>query len=71
MCDNVVTSVCGHLMETDFAESHRKWSSCAPLDLFDAPVVKFIPEKNNNIKRTLQEQARRLVRNPGANLQCA
>lgn len=33
-----VTSVSGHLMEHDFGEAHRKWHSCDPFELFDAPI---------------------------------
>ena len=40
----LMTSVSGHLMEMDFTEEHRKWNSCEPLSLFDAPVRKVIPQ---------------------------
>lgn len=26
------------MLEHDFAESHRKWHSCDPFELFDAPI---------------------------------
>ena len=42
-CDMVFTSVAGHLMELDFTESHKKWHSCSPLDLYGAPVTKTVP----------------------------
>ena len=43
-CNMLMTSVSGHLMEMDFTEEHRKWNSCEPLSLFDAPVRKIIPQ---------------------------
>jgi hypothetical protein len=44
-CDMRFTSVTGHLMELDFGPSHRGWGSCAPLDLFGAPVEKKVPNE--------------------------
>ncbi|EPS66298.1 hypothetical protein M569_08480, partial [Genlisea aurea] len=38
------TSVTGHLMELEFAERYRKWHSCDPVDLYNAPVKKFVPQ---------------------------
>lgn len=46
----VFTSVSGHLMNYDFPAAFRKWSSCNPLALFDAPVVKTCPEDSMKIK---------------------
>lgn len=60
-CTMVVTSVTGHLMETDmdpqfrllhlnsnleivFNVYDRPWRSCDPIQLFDAPIRKSIPE---------------------------
>lgn len=48
VCDFAVTAVCGHLMGYDFHESFRKWHSCAPRALFDAPVVHVINDMNGN-----------------------
>lgn len=36
--DMTITSVRGHLTENDFTERHRKWYSCDPLSLFEAPM---------------------------------
>lgn len=33
-----ITSVRGHLNEIDFPERYRKWHTCDPVSLFDAPV---------------------------------
>lgn len=43
-CDMAVTSVTGHLMETDFPPEFKKWSSCDPSALLDlnCPVLKFV-----------------------------
>jgi hypothetical protein len=43
-CHMLVTSVTGHLMELEFQDRYRKWHSCDPADLFQAPVHKFVPE---------------------------
>lgn len=43
-CNMIVTSVTGHLMELAFEERYRKWYSCDPVQLFHAPVHKFVPE---------------------------
>lgn len=58
-CHMLITSVTGHLMELDFDDRYRKWHSCDPADLFRAPVRKFVPEDKLDIKRTLEEEARR------------
>lgn len=34
----VFTSVAGHVTEMDFGEGYRKWNSCQPSALFDAPI---------------------------------
>lgn len=43
-CDMVFTSVAGHLMELDFTQQHKRWRSCSPLELYNAPVVKAVPD---------------------------
>ncbi|XP_012489371.1 DNA topoisomerase 3-alpha isoform X2 [Gossypium raimondii] len=58
-CHMLFTSVTGHLMELEFEDRFRKWHSCDPLDLYHAPVRKFVPEDKLDIKRTLEEEARR------------
>ncbi|GAB2229073.1 hypothetical protein Droror1_Dr00023208 [Drosera rotundifolia] len=55
----MVTSVTGHLMELEFDERYKKWYSCDPGELYQAPVRKYVPEDKLDIKRTLQEEARR------------
>ncbi|CAI9777537.1 unnamed protein product [Fraxinus pennsylvanica] len=53
------TSVTGHLMELEFEERYRKWHSCDPVQLYQAAVKKYVPEDKLDIKRTLEEEARR------------
>ncbi|KAF4360659.1 hypothetical protein F8388_011294 [Cannabis sativa] len=55
----LVTSVTGHLMELEFEDRFRKWHSCDPAQLFQAPVRKFVPSDKLDIKKTLEEEARR------------
>lgn len=38
------TSVSGHLMELEFTEQYTSWRGCSPLDLYNAPVVKRVPQ---------------------------
>ncbi len=57
--DMVFTSVTGHLMELDFGPEMKKWNSCRPIDLFDAPVYKRVPQDKKDIERGLINEARR------------
>jgi len=44
-CDVVFTSVAGHLTEADFDGQWRKWTTCAPVALFEeARVIETIPQ---------------------------
>lgn len=54
-----MTSVLGHMMELEFQEEYRKWSSCNPEDLFTAPVNKSVKKDMENVARTLAEEARK------------
>lgn len=57
-CHMLFTSVTGHLMELEFDDRYRKWHSCDPVDLYNAPVRKYVPEDKLDIKRTLEAEAR-------------
>ncbi|KAM3358536.1 DNA topoisomerase 3-alpha isoform X1 [Capsicum galapagoense] len=57
-CQMLFTSVTGHLMELEFDDRYRKWHSCDPVDLYNAPVRKYVPEDKLDIKRTLEAEAR-------------
>ncbi len=52
------TSVAGHLMAIDVAENYKAWSSCDPIALFEAPIVKYVPENMQAIEKTLKQEAR-------------
>ncbi|XP_042483254.1 DNA topoisomerase 3-alpha-like [Macadamia integrifolia] len=58
-CRMLFTSVTGHLMELEFEDRYRKWHSCDPADLYHAPVRKFVPQDKLDIKKTLEEEARK------------
>jgi DNA topoisomerase-3 len=38
-CSVTMTSVIGHLNTLDFHQEYRKWNSCPPGRLFDAPTI--------------------------------
>lgn len=38
-CSVTMTSVLGHLTGLEFQQQYRKWHSCSPGQLFDAPVI--------------------------------
>jgi DNA topoisomerase-3 len=54
-----MTSVTGHMMETDFTSNHRTWGSCNPLELFRAPVETRIKKESEKIAETLQSEAKK------------
>lgn len=41
-CSVTMTSVLGHLMAVEFSQEYRKWTSCEPAQLFDAPIVRYV-----------------------------
>ncbi|KAF0699846.1 Aste57867_9622 [Aphanomyces stellatus] len=55
--DMAFTSVTGHLMELDFAASHRSWKSCDPVELFTAKVEKKVRSDQQNLEKTLRAEA--------------
>lgn len=42
-----MTSVIGHLYGLDFRQEYRKWHSCPPGRLFEAPVVETLEPVGN------------------------
>jgi len=56
----IVTCVSGHLLDHDFTDAHRKWHSCNPADLFDAPVESRVAKDKKTIEQNLMVQARRV-----------
>eukprot|EP00271_Cylindrocystis_brebissonii_P001574 TRINITY_DN11845_c0_g2_i1.p1 TRINITY_DN11845_c0_g2~~TRINITY_DN11845_c0_g2_i1.p1 ORF type:complete len:266 (-),score=43.49 TRINITY_DN11845_c0_g2_i1:454-1251(-) len=57
-CDMRMTSVSGHLMEMAFEENFRKWNSCDPTVLYEAPIRKRVPQDKAELEQTLREEAR-------------
>lgn len=57
----VFSSVMGHLLQLDFEAPYKKWSSCAPQDLYHVRVKKDIGpgEELPKVKRNLQNLARK------------
>ena len=64
-CEMVFAAVAGHLQSLDFTEQHKKWHSCSPVELYTAPVVKFVPEVSeadaDNIQSDLTQYHKILV----------
>lgn len=38
------TCVAGHILQQDFGERYRKWMSCQPQDLFEAPIETHVAQ---------------------------
>ncbi|KAJ1988705.1 DNA topoisomerase 3-alpha [Coemansia sp. RSA 1358] len=53
-----MTSVLGHIRDINFPQNVRKWTSCDPVQLFSAPIVKTIGEKVADIAKNLEQEAR-------------
>ncbi|KZT57049.1 prokaryotic type I DNA topoisomerase [Calocera cornea HHB12733] len=53
-----VTSVAGHMTEADFHGDYRRWESCDPADLFDAPILIAVRKDAEPIARNLEREAR-------------
>eukprot|EP01039_Chlorochromonas_danica_P004386 gene4386-4807_t len=53
-----ITSVSGHMMDLEFDASFKSWSSCNPVDLFQAPLHKTVKKESVDIQRTIQREAR-------------
>ena len=52
-CNVTFTCVAGHIVAQDFTERYRKWHSCLPADLFEAPIQSFIAEVRHRLWRQL------------------
>ena len=53
-----MTSVLGHLNQVEFHQDYRKWHSCSPDSLFDAPVIDDVAEDKKPIAENIKQQAR-------------
>ncbi|KAG8980583.1 DNA topoisomerase, partial [Tulasnella sp. 427] len=54
-----VTSVVGHLFEYDFGAQYKKWNSCDPFELFDAPVQHTVASDKADVAGNLRRLAPR------------
>ncbi len=54
---HTMTSVSGHTMNTDFGPDHKSWSSCDPVELFDAPVFHQVNPEAADIVKSLENEA--------------
>lgn len=43
-CSVTFTCVAGHIVAQDFNDRYKKWHSCQPVSLFEAPIVSGIAE---------------------------
>ncbi|KAG7008699.1 DNA topoisomerase 3 [Physcia stellaris] len=57
-CSVTMTSVLGHLTEVDFSQNYRKWHSCAPAQLFEAPIETTVAKDKGPIADNVTKQAR-------------
>ncbi|MCJ1342181.1 DNA topoisomerase [Peltigera leucophlebia] len=57
-CSVTMTSVIGHLYGLDFRQEFRKWHSCPPGQLFEAPVVETLDPDKKAIADNISNQAR-------------
>ena len=58
-CDMSFVAVAGHLMEVEFRSPYNKWRACAPGEIFRKPTHKYVPERNANLKKLVQSEAKR------------
>ena len=54
-----MTSVAGHIESQDFEERFRKWNSCDPIALFEAPIESYVQDSKKGIAKNIEMQARR------------
>ena len=52
------TCVAGHIMQQDFSDRYRKWQSCQPAELFDAPIQTSVADDKKAVARNIESQAR-------------
>jgi DNA topoisomerase-3 len=68
-CQMVVTSVLGHILESDFRPPYSGWQSCDPVELFEAPIHKSVNKVGLAlVKRCLESDIGGLARVLGAAL---
>ena len=55
----IVTSVAGHIMDLEFAKEFQGWTSCNPVALFTAPIVKSVDVNFKNVEKNLKQESKR------------
>ncbi|KAG0313479.1 DNA topoisomerase [Dissophora globulifera] len=58
MVQVVMTAVRGHLLSSDFPLRYKKWSGCAPVELFEAQVEKATSKDLLAVERNLAQESR-------------
>ena len=53
-----MTSVRGHILDTEFDPRFKNWNDCQPIELFTAPIQRTIKADCLGLQRTLEEEAR-------------
>ncbi|XP_014554235.1 hypothetical protein COCVIDRAFT_28628 [Bipolaris victoriae FI3] len=57
-CSVTFTCVAGHIVAQDFNDRYKKWHSCQPVSLFEAPIVSGIAEDKKVVASNIETQAR-------------
>ncbi|KAK1915975.1 hypothetical protein P3342_003790 [Pyrenophora teres f. teres] len=57
-CSVTFTCVAGHIVHRDFNDQFKKWHSCPPSALFDAPIVSSIAQDKKIVASNIEAQAR-------------
>ncbi|KAF8940680.1 DNA topoisomerase, partial [Dissophora ornata] len=57
MAHVVMTAVRGHLFSTDFPQQYKKWSSCAPVQLFELQIEKATSKDLIAVERNLAQES--------------
>lgn len=53
-----VSAVRGHLMHQDFPQDCKSWQNVQPVELFQKPILRFVPDDMKNLKRMIETLAR-------------
>lgn len=56
-CEMTMTSVSGHLLDFEFGSQYSNWNTIQ--ELFDAPIIEQCDKRNDGIKKTLEQEARK------------
>jgi hypothetical protein len=56
-CCSTLSSYQTHCRQ-DFPDEYRRWDSCDPFNLFEAPITTYIPPNSKSIETNLKAEAR-------------